>query len=254
MVVGSVVLVVPELVVAPLVHSGTDLEDELPTVDGSPSTDAAKPEEVVLPEVCPAPRGGVGLELALLEVAVLPMMVTPILDPVMESSVIPALALYLVPPILVLSVNKQVPVLESVDDQVPVASSLREVVGSPVLDNSPSYLASPAGSVSGPITSLISPSLRTDDVSRPPSGLAPMDQYLPRDTSLLLGELTDLPFLPAPLTPCPIVEEIGCGFPDRGACCCGLTVYAGLNCLGRAPLMFIRTLRSRGPLHGCWTV
>ena len=69
-----------------------------------------------------------------------------------------------------------------------VASSLREVAGSPVLDNSPSYLASPTGSVSGPRTSLISPSLRTDDVSRPPSGLAPMDQYLPRDISLLLGE------------------------------------------------------------------
>ena len=104
------------------------------------------------------------------------------------------------PPIPVLSVNEQVPVLESVDDQVPVlvASSLREVAGSPVLDNSPSYLASPAGSVSGPMTSLISPSLRTDDVSRPPSALAPMDQYLPRDNSLLLGESTDLPFLPAP--------------------------------------------------------
>ena len=49
------------------------------------------------------------------------------------------------------------------------------LAGSPVLDNS----------VSGPITSLISPSLRMDDVSRPPSGLAPMDQYLPRDSSLL---------------------------------------------------------------------
>ena len=41
--VGSDVLVVPELGVAPLVDSGTDLEDELPTPDGSPSTDAVKP-------------------------------------------------------------------------------------------------------------------------------------------------------------------------------------------------------------------
>ena len=23
-------------------------------------------------------------------------------------------------------------------------------------------------------------------------------------------------------------SRIGCGFPDRGACCCGLTEYAGL--------------------------
>ena len=208
--VSSDVLVVSELGFAPLVDSGTDLEDELPTPDGSPSTDAVKPGKVVLPEVCFASLGGVDLELvqALLEVAVLPMMVTPIMDPVVESSVTPAL--YPVPPIPVLSVNEQVPVLESVDDHVPVlvASSLLEVVGSLVLDNSPSYLASSTGSVSGPITSLISPSLRTDDVSRPPSGLAPMDQYLPRDISLLLGESTDLPFLPAPLTPRPIVEEM----------------------------------------------
>ena len=37
--VGSDVLVVPEPGVAPLVDSGTDLEDELPTLDGSLSTD-----------------------------------------------------------------------------------------------------------------------------------------------------------------------------------------------------------------------
>ena len=96
--VGSDVLVVPELGVAPLVDSGTDLEDELPTPDGSPSTDAVKLWQVVLPEVCPAPRGGVNIELvqALLEVAILPMMVTAIMDPVVESSV--TLALYPVPP------------------------------------------------------------------------------------------------------------------------------------------------------------
>ena len=94
--------------------------------------------------------GGVDLELvqALLEVAVLPMMVTPIVDPVVVSSVTPAL--YPVPPIPILSVNDQVPVF--------VASSLHEVVESPVLDKSSSSLVSPTGSVSEPITSLISPS------------------------------------------------------------------------------------------------
>ena len=70
--VGSDVLVVPELGVAPLEDSGTDLEDELPTPDGSPSIDAVKPGEVVFPEVGPVPRG-VDLELALLNVAVLPL-------------------------------------------------------------------------------------------------------------------------------------------------------------------------------------
>ena len=69
---GSNALVVPELGVAPLEDSGTDLEDELLTPDGSLSTDA------VQPAVGPAPRG-VDLELArtLLELGVLPPMVTP---------------------------------------------------------------------------------------------------------------------------------------------------------------------------------
>ena len=107
------------------------------------------------------------------------MMVTPIMDPVVESSVTPAL--YPVPPVPALSVNEPVPVLDSMNDQVHVlvASSLREVAGSPDLDKSSSYLASPTGSGSGPIPSLLLPSLQTDDVSRP------MDQYLPHDTSLL---------------------------------------------------------------------
>ena len=176
--VGSDGLVVPELGVAPLEDSGTDLEDELPTPDGSPSTDAVKPGEVILPEVGPAPRD-VDLEVAraLLEVAVLPLMVTPIIDPVVELSM--TSALYPVPPIPGLSVSDQVPVL--------VASPLREVGGSPVRDQSPSCLVSPPGSVSEPIPSRISPSLRTDDVSGPLSGMALMDKYLPRDASLLLG-------------------------------------------------------------------
>ena len=35
-----------------------------------------------------------------------------------------------------------------------------------------------------------------------------MDQYLPRDSEVLLGESTDLPLLAMPLTPRPIVEEM----------------------------------------------
>ena len=100
--VGSDGLVVPELGVAPLEDSGTDLEGELHTPVGSPSTDAAKPGMVVIPEVGPA-SWGIDLELAraLLEVCVLPLMVTPIIHPVVETSVTPAL--YPVPPIPVMS-------------------------------------------------------------------------------------------------------------------------------------------------------
>ena len=147
---GSNELVVPELGVAPLEFSGTDLEDELPTPDGSPSTGAAQPE------VGPAPRG-IDLELApvLLEVGVFPSMVTPIVGHVVEPAV--TLALYPVPPIPVLAVADPVPVL--------VASPLRPVGGSPDLDQSRSHLVSPPDSGSEPIPSRISPSFRTDDIS-----------------------------------------------------------------------------------------
>ena len=89
-------------------------------------------------------------------------MVTPIVDPVVEPAV--TLALYPVPPIPVLAVADPVPVV--------VASPLRPVEGRPQ-------------------------SFRTDDISGRPSGMAPMDQYLLQDASLLLGESTDFPDLPA---------------------------------------------------------
>ena len=38
--------------------------------------------------------------------------------------------------------------------------------------------------------------------------MGPIDQYLPRDASLLSGESTDFPFLPAPLTPRQIIEKL----------------------------------------------
>ena len=103
--------------------------------------------------------------------------------------------------------------LESVDEQVPVlvSSPLREMAGSPVLDDTPSYWVLPTGSGYEPITSPISPSLPMADVSRPPSGLATMGQYLPRDSALLVEESTNIPLLPMPLTPRRIVEEMVLG-------------------------------------------
>ena len=104
--VGPDVVAFPELGVAPLVDSGTDLEDELSTLDGSPSTDAIKTGEVVLAEVRPAPRGVIDIELekALLLVSILLMMMTPIVDPVVGGgwksgpgclSVVPGIACWL---------------------------------------------------------------------------------------------------------------------------------------------------------------
>ena len=58
---SSEAVVFPELGVAPLVDSGTDLEDELPTPDGSPTTVVVQQGEVALPEVCSVPgRNGSG--------------------------------------------------------------------------------------------------------------------------------------------------------------------------------------------------
>ena len=48
--VGSDVVAFPGLGVAPLVDSGTDLEDELSMPDGSPSMDAIMPGAVILPK------------------------------------------------------------------------------------------------------------------------------------------------------------------------------------------------------------
>ena len=69
-------IVCPELGVAPLVEPGTDLEDERPTPVGSPSPGIDKYVHL-------SATSGVDLELvrALLEVGVLPVMVTPIVDP-----------------------------------------------------------------------------------------------------------------------------------------------------------------------------
>ena len=77
---------IPELDVAPLVNSGTDLEDELSTRDDSPSTDAPGPERVCLLKVRPAPPDIIDFELekALFQLSILPVMVTPIVDPVVD--------------------------------------------------------------------------------------------------------------------------------------------------------------------------
>ena len=145
-----------------------------------PSTDAS---QLVLGPTSP----GVDLELvrALLELGVLQAMVTPIVEPgggdIRDASVVPRAS-----------------------DSGVVDGGLGSCVGGlsyfpgggSVRDQSLSCQVSPPVSVSEPTPSLISPSLRSEDVARSPSGLAPMDQYLPRRASL--GESTDSPFLSRP--------------------------------------------------------
>ena len=211
---GSDVVVFPELGIAPLIDSGTDLEDELPTPDDSPASVAVHPAEAALPEVCPVPKGRIDLELAkaLLDVSVLPMMVTPIVDPVVDSVVSPTV--YPEPPLPVLLEDEQVPVLES--------SPLREVAGRPVRECSPSFQASPVGSGYGQIPSSISLSLRIADVPGLLPCMATMDQYLPRISAPFAGGgLSSSAYASDPSSDCRGDSgRVDRGFPDRGACCC----------------------------------
>ena len=108
----------------------------------------------------------------------------------------------------------------------------------PILDVFPSYLISSAYSIYDSVTSPLTPSLQEDADCRPPASLATVDEYLSGEGDLLLGDTVDLPLLCRPWVPrlgslllCP---QMGC-----------------LTCLGRAPLMCIRTLWSRGPLRRC---
>ena len=80
----------------------TDLEDERPTPVGSPSS--AVDECIPLP-----PTSDVDLEVAhaLLEVGVLPAMVTPIVDPVVEVPLTPAP--YAMPPVPLMSFGDSIP-------------------------------------------------------------------------------------------------------------------------------------------------
>ena len=139
-------------------------------------------------EVCPAPRGGFDLELAkvLLDVSVMPMMLTPIVDPMVYSVVSPAA--YPEPPLPV--VLKDVPVPES--------SPWPSVADSPVRECSLSVRASPIGSGYGPTPSPTSPSSRIVNGHGPPARMAPMDQCLPRMGSPFGEESSD--FLPRPLS------------------------------------------------------
>ena len=86
------VVAFPELGVAPLIASGTDLEDKLPTPADSPVSVVIRSAVAAVPEVGPALKGGSDLELAkaLLDVSMMPMMTTPIVDPVVDSIVSPA--------------------------------------------------------------------------------------------------------------------------------------------------------------------
>ena len=95
-------IAVPELGVASLVYSDTELEDELPTPEDSPLLHDSKPTGVRLSGVRPVPRDLVDIELekVLLSGSILPAMVMPLEEPVEVFPVAPST--YPEPPVPVL--------------------------------------------------------------------------------------------------------------------------------------------------------
>ena len=157
--------------------SGTDLEDERPTPVGSPL--AAGDECMPL-----SPTSGVNVDVtrALLEVGVLPAMVTPI-DLAVGFSMSPAT--YPVPTVPMMSIGNSIP--------LEVAPPADLAVGSPARSEIPlRRVASPASVASSglpPSSSVLRPAPDVD----PPSSLADIEQELPWSASLPLGLSMDSP-------------------------------------------------------------
>ena len=157
---------VPELGVAPLFDTDTELEDELPTPEVSCFQPAGSPSSRGLSRA----SGYCGCRIGegTTSVSILPVMVTPLEEPVEVFPVAP------------------VPVLPYEDPGAPSRVSPL-AADQPVLDLFPSYSISLACSVYEPVTSPLTPSLQEDADYRPLPSPATMDQYLSSDGDLLLG-------------------------------------------------------------------
>ena len=107
--------------------------------------------------------------------SILPVMVTPLEEPVEVFLVAPST--YPEPPVPVLPYD--------VPDAPSKVSPLWVAADQPILDLFPSYSLSSACSVYEPVTSPLAPSLQEDADYRPPLSPATMDQYLSSDGDLL---------------------------------------------------------------------
>ena len=110
-------------------------------------------------------------------------MITPIVDPVVDSVVSPAA--YPEPPLPVVLVDVPVPVVGS--------SPVPGVAGNPVRECSPSFQTSPVGSDYGSIPSPTSPSSQIMDGHGPPPRMATMDPVFTTDGYSVWGGVVGLP-------------------------------------------------------------
>ena len=149
----------------------------------------ASPEGVAISElgVAPPDDSGTDLEDELLNVSLLPTIVSPLTEPVEALPVCPSL--YPEPP---------VPALPDLARRVTVYST--------PIDLLPSFLISPAQSYYDPATSPITSDVQDDSGLLPPDSPATMDKYLAADGDLLLGDSSDLPLLSLPLLPIPVAD------------------------------------------------
>ena len=167
---------------------------------------------LISPELCLCLRRRADVEVAraLLEVGVLPAMVTPIVDPAVGFPLSPAT--YAVPPVPVMSVR------DSLSPEVVPPVGL--AVGSSARSEMLLRLVSPPASVASPGLPPSSSASRPAPDDGPPSSLAAAEQEFPWSTSLPLELSAESTVLPAPLTPIRMVgggcSWVGSVIPGRG--------------------------------------
>ena len=176
------VITIHELVAAPLNGSGTDLENELPTPANTPVSCEVRPVITDDPTVRPEQEDNLDLELAkvLLDVSVMPMMISSINDPMVSPAMSPTE--YAAPAIPTESADERVPGVVFPPAPVTTCSLIREY--------SPISMVSSGGVDTRPTSPLLSP-IRplTDELDPPPRRRVTMDQYLQTPP----GELSDSP-------------------------------------------------------------
>ena len=222
-----------ELGVAPPDSPGTDLEDELPTLEDSVMIGGASPERVAIPElgVAPPDDSETDLEDELLNMSPLPTVVSPLTEPV-PVIVFTATCAGSAGPCLqcrVAGCSTPGGGRTTMDQYIAADADLLlgdpsdlhllslPLLPVPVPDISdPVAVGTPSVGESG-LVPLVVPS--DDSGYLPPDSPTTMDQYIAADADLLLGDPSDLHLLSLPLLPVPVADisdPVSVGIPSVG--------------------------------------
>ena len=218
-------LICPKLGATPLADPGTDLEDELPTPATSPVTvdHGAGPRSA---------QADVDSDLVRIfeDVGTLPAMVTPLSDP--EGGLLGSPAGY------------AVPVIADASDRTTQPLVVTSPAGPTDMDPAIPRPSTVSMSCSAVLSSL--PVVSATEWS-PSSRTAPVDQQW--SGSLFGGELAGHTMPPGSLTSHPTAASPHVSESDAVG---GGGTWVSQTCLESAPLMSIRTVRSRVHRRACW--